>query len=138
MFCVLFDHIEEMLPGVKRVAQVKELGRLVEGLLRSHAVAEEDLVLLALDHSPVHKRRANRLHAEHHEIDSRITRVYLTKDLDKARGLFKSALVASRKHFAHEERVVFPFIEQTVTSEMLARMGGVWLRRRHMPASWSA
>ena len=61
MFCAVFDHVERSLPGVKQLAHVKELSRMVEGLLRSHAAAEEDLVLLALDHAPEHKRRGDRI-----------------------------------------------------------------------------
>ena len=138
LFCAVFDEIEAMLPSVKRLAELREMGRMVEGLLRSHAVAEEDLVLLALDHSPIHKRRANRLHQEHHEIDSRLTRVCAVNDLARARSLLTAALAASRKHFQHEERVVFPFIEQAVEPGTLTQMGAVWLQRRHMPANWSA
>jgi len=138
MFCAVFDQVERLLPGVKQLTQVKEFSRMVEGLLRSHAAAEEDLVLLALDHAPQHKRRGDRIHQEHQEIDSRITRVHGTKNLARARSLLRAALGASRKHFEHEERVVFPLVERVMKPEMLTKLGGVWMRRRHMPANWPA
>jgi iron-sulfur cluster repair protein YtfE (RIC family) len=137
MFCAVFDQIECLLPSVGQLAQVRELSRLVEGLLQNHAAAEEDLVLLALDHTSQHKRRCDRIHQEHQEIDSRITRVHGTKNLARARSLLRAAMTASRKHFAHEERVVFPLVERVMNAEALMRLGGVWMRRRHMPANWS-
>ena len=137
MFCAVFDQVEHLLPGVKQLAHVKELSRMVEGLLRSHAAAEEDLVLLALDHAPEHKRRGDRIHQEHQEIDSRIMRVHGTKNLARARSLLRAAMIASRKHFEHEERVVFPLVERVMKPETLTKLGGVWMRRRHMPANWS-
>ena len=137
MYRVLFDHIEELLPKLSRPAEVKRLARMVEDLLRGHAVAEEDLVLVALDHDSEHKRRADRLHREHQEIDSRLTRVYATSDLAKARRLLKAAIVASRAHFKHEERIVFPLIERVTTPETLLKVGAVWMQRRHLPANWA-
>jgi iron-sulfur cluster repair protein YtfE (RIC family) len=137
MYCALFDHIEQLLPKLDRPAEVKRLARLVEGLLRGHAAAEEDLVLVALDHDSEHKRRANRLHQEHKEIDGRLTRVHGTNNVAQARGLLRAAIVASRSHFKHEERVVFPLIERVTKPETLTRLGATWMQRRHMPANWT-
>ena len=137
MYRVLFDHIEELLPKLRRPAEVKRLARLVEDLLRSHAVAEEDLVLVALDHESAHQRRADRLHRDHQEIDSRLTRVHGINNLSQARSLLEAAIVASRAHFKHEERVVFPLIEKVTKPETLVKLGAVWMQRRHLPANWA-
>ena len=47
MFCGLFDHIQQVLLRAESLAEVKCLARMVEGLLRNHAKAEEDLFLHA-------------------------------------------------------------------------------------------
>ena len=138
LFCAVFDQIEQALPQSKRLEQVRGLSRFVEDLLQRHAVAEEDLVLLALDHAPEHKRRCDRFHKEHQEIDSRITRVQTAKDMVRARGLLKAAMLASRKHFEHEERIIFPLIERLTKRETLTKMGAIWMRQRHMSANWPA
>jgi hemerythrin-like domain-containing protein len=135
MFCAVFDQIEQTLPQAQRLDQLRGLSRFVEELLRSHAGAEEDLVLLAVDHGPEHKRRCHRFHQEHQEIDGRITRVQTAKDIAQARGLLQAAMLASRKHFEHEERVIFPLIERLTKHETLTKMGALWLRRRHMMGS---
>jgi hypothetical protein len=138
MFCALFDQIEQALPQSRRLEQVRGLGRFVEELLRSHAATEEDLVLLALDHGPEHKRRCDRFHKEHQEIDSRITRVQTSKGMVQARGLLMAAMLASRKHFEHEERIIFPLIERLAKREMLTKMGAIWMRQHHLSTNWPA
>ena len=137
MFRALFDQIEQVVPRLNRVAQVKRLTRLVEGLLLNHAAAEDDLALLVLDHASKHRQRADRLHREHQEIDSRLTRVYAANDLARARSLLKGAIAASRAHFKHEERIVFPLIERVTKPETLLKLGAVWMQRRHLPANWA-
>jgi len=137
MLTNLFDHIEAALPGIKRLTELRELGRLLEYLLRAHAGAEEDLLLVALDHLPQLKPRCNKVYEEHHEIDSRLTKLYQTRDLANARSLLMAAMNASRKHFLHEERVVFPLIEREEKQATLAKLGAIWIRRRHITTNWS-
>ena len=74
MFCGLFDSIEKRLPKIKTVAEARHLARLVEGLLRRHARAEEDLWLQAHAAGSGDLQRDRRLHQEHHEIDVRLNR----------------------------------------------------------------
>ena len=136
MFCALFDQIEQVLPTTRRLGELKRLARLLEGLLAGHAAVEEDTVLLVLDRAPEHQRRCDSLHKEHHEIDSRITRVHATRKTVEARRLLAGAIIASRKHFQHEERIIFPFIERVAKPKVLANLGMVWMHRRHMPPNW--
>lgn len=137
LFCAMFDHIEQVLPKLNMPGEVKRLARLVEGLLVSHAAAEEDLALLALDRVQKHKRRSARMFQEHQEIDHRLARVYATDAVGPARRLLEAAMVASRKHFRHEERIVFPLVELTTKPETLTKLGMAWMRRRHLPVNWA-
>ena len=76
MFNAVFDEVERLLPRLNRLMEVKRLARLVEGLLRTHAKAEDDLLMLAQSHGSGDKCRYARCHHEHHEIDSQLTRVH--------------------------------------------------------------
>jgi iron-sulfur cluster repair protein YtfE (RIC family) len=137
MFCSVFDQIEEILPTVSSLVKIKRLTRLVEGLLLSHAKAEDDLLQLLGKHGRQDNGRYARMRKEHQEVDARITRVYLTNKVDVARGLLSAALAASRRHFSREERLVFPLIQKVVAPEILARLGTIWFMRKHVPANWS-
>jgi hypothetical protein len=129
-FRAIFDEVEAALPGLDRLEEVQRLARHLEALLRSHAAAEEDLVLLVLDSRPEQKRRCNRFYTEHQEIDGHLTQVGKIASLDHGRALLKTALRVSRAHFGHEERVVFPLIEKITASDTLLRLGNFWLHQR--------
>jgi hypothetical protein len=137
MFCGLFDYIQAELPEIETLADARHLARLIEGLLHNHARAEEDLFLQLHAPDATKRTHARRLHLEHHEIDARIKLVAAAKDLAGAQTLLGSAMAASRKHFAHEERVWFPLVEKRVEPETLQRLGTVWLLRHHSPAHWT-
>jgi len=136
MFCGLFDSIEKGLPRLKSLAEARHLARLVEGLLRHHAKAEEDLLLQAHSAGFEERTRGRRLHEEHHEIDVRLKLVSGVKNVAQARVLLKAALAASRKHFAEEERESFPLVEKCVAAQTLQRLGTLWLLRHHCPTHW--
>lgn len=137
MFNAIFDQVEELLPGFNRLEEVKRLARLVEGLLRTHAKVEDDLLMLARGQASGDRRRYARCHHEHHEIDSQLTRVHSAPNIARARKLLRAALAASRKHFKHEERKVFPLLEQGVNPEELTKLGTVWFLQRHAPPRWT-
>jgi hemerythrin-like domain-containing protein len=40
------------------------------------------------------------------------------------------AVVASRKHFDREERIVFPLAEKVMKDETLAELGKTWMKQR--------
>lgn len=137
MFNALFDEVERLLPRLDRLTDVKRLTRLVEGLLLTHAKVEDDLLMLAHGLGSGEKGRYARCHHEHHEIDSQFTRVHSAGSIARARKLLRAALVASRRHFKHEERKVFPLLEQGVKPAELTRLGTAWLLQRHAPPRWT-
>jgi hypothetical protein len=44
---------------------------------------------------------------------------------------------ASRRHFKHEERKVFPPLEQGMKPEALTKLGAAWFLQRHAPPHWT-
>jgi iron-sulfur cluster repair protein YtfE (RIC family) len=137
MFGVVFEQVEKLLPSLDQLEEVRRAARMVEGLLLSHAKVEEDLLMLAQDHVLGEQRRYDRCRKEHQEIDSRLTRVRSTRNIARARTLLREAMAASRRHFQHEERKVFPLIENGMKPETLTKLGTVWFLRRHAPAHWT-
>jgi hypothetical protein len=130
VFCALFDHIESLLPGLRRLAEVKILAGLVEGLLLSHGAAEEDLVLVALDRVLPRRGRCEQFYQQHQEIDVRLRQAQTTEGLTHARHLLQTAVLASREHFRHEERFIFPLVERVMSRMQTRKLGLLRIRQR--------
>jgi iron-sulfur cluster repair protein YtfE (RIC family) len=137
MFNAVFDYFEELLPGLERLEEVRRLARLVEGMLLSHAKVEEDMLAMAQLHAREDQTRYAQCSHQHQEIDSRLTRIQSAREIVRARTLLREALAASRKHFKHEERKVFPLVEKGVNSAALTKLGTVWLLRRYALPRWT-
>ena len=129
IFLSVFDQIERALSGVTTLTEARKLARLVEGMLESHAGTETELAYLALDHVLQDKDQLDRLHEEHHEIDTSLHLVHLAGDVARARLMLQTTLEASRRHFAFEEQSVFPLIESALQSETLAGLAATWMQR---------
>jgi hemerythrin-like domain-containing protein len=129
IFLSVFDQIERALSGVTTLTEARKLARLVEGMLESHAGTETELAYLALDHVLQDKDQLDRLHEEHHEIDTSLHLVHLAGDVARARLMLQTALGASRRHFVFEEQSVFPLIESALQSETLAGLAATWMQR---------
>ncbi len=50
-----------------------------------------------------------------------------------ARQLLIEAVLASRKHFDKEERVVFPLAERLLKTRTLVELGSRWMKQRQAP-----
>ena len=129
VFLSVFDQIERALSGVTTLTEARMLARLVEGMLESHAGTETELAYLALDHVLQDKGQLDRLHEEHHEIDTSLHLVHLAGDVARARLMLQTALGASRRHFVFEEQSVFPLVESALESETLAGLAATWMER---------
>ncbi len=130
VFHNVFDYIERTVPKLETLAEVKSLARLMEGLLRDHSNTEEELVFAPLDHCLEQMGQGDTFHEEHKEIDSSLEAVHQARRLLEARRLLLAAVLASRKHFDHEERIVFPLAEKVLKRETLARLGKSWMEQR--------
>jgi len=126
VFRAVFDEIERVLPGLNSTQEVRVLSTVVEGVLGRHAETETDLAYAALDHVLAEKGELDHLYQDHKEIDHNFKRVRGASSLAEAQRLLKKALAASREHFRHEERVVFPLLERALPSETLIELGETW------------
>jgi hemerythrin-like domain-containing protein len=130
VFHNIFDHVERVLPKLKTIDEVKSLAKLMESLLRAHGKTEEELVFAPLDHCLEQIGQRDTFEEEHHEIDASLLKVKAARRLPEARRLLSVAVLASRRHFDHEERIVFPLAEKAMKRETLAELGKSWMKRR--------
>ncbi len=130
VFHNIFDHIERALPQLKTVGEVRVLAALLEELLRGHSQTEDDLVLAPLEHCLEQMGQRDSFEHEHHEVDANLMRVHKAKTVAEARRLLQHAVTYSRKHFDHEERIVFPLAEKVMKATTLRELGRAWLQKR--------
>ena len=130
VFRAVFDEIERVLPGLNSTREVRVLATVVEGLLGRHAETETNLAYAALDHVLAENGKLDRLHQDHKEIDDHFKQVHGVSSLAEAQRLLKKALAASRQHFAHEERIVFPLLKRVLPGKTLIDLGEASLRQR--------
>ncbi len=128
----MFDYIERVLPTLRTVAEIKLLAALMEGVLIGHAKTEEALLFAPLAHCLEQIGQRDTFELEHHEIDACLVAVGRARGLRDARRLLNAAVLASRKHFDHEERVVFPLAERVMKGETLAKLGEAWTKQREV------
>lgn len=128
-FLTVFNQIEQLLPRLARLDEVKMLAELVEGLLEEHGDKEENLAYVALDHVLEDRGLVTSLYQDHQEIDQRLARIKSATDLATARRLLEAVLAATRKHFQREEHLLFPLIEKTLRPETLAELGRAAINR---------
>lgn len=129
MFLEMFNFIEESLASAQTVSEAHALARMVARLLESHAEAEEDLLLTALDHVLEHKGQREVFHSEHGELHDTFEKITTEIDIAKMRQLVKRAISASRKHFKHEEKTLFPLAEKTLSAETLKDLGRAFFQK---------
>ena len=130
VFHNLFDHIEKTAPRLKSLAEVKATAALLESVLRAHSHTEDELFIEPLEHCLEQIGQRETFHQEHDEIDDTLLESQKARDVKRARRSLLSAVVASRKHFDKEERLVFPLAERVLKAKTLSSLGDEWLRRR--------
>ena len=133
VFHNLFDHIEKVLPELQTLAEVKSLAALMEAMLAAHSRTEDELLLSPLEHCFEQIGQSEILRQEHEEIDENLLLVQSAKNVRKARELLLGAVIASRKHFDKEERLVFPMADRVLKTETLDELGETWSNQRNQP-----
>jgi hemerythrin-like domain-containing protein len=128
-----FEFVERIDGKRHAIAEIKMVGSLVSSLLCKHAEAEDDLVLVCLDHVLAEKH-IYRLHKEHQEIDARLVCVQNAHDALEGLRLLKEAVAASRAHFLYEERTLFPLVDKVLKKETLEQLNEGY-RIRHQSSS---
>jgi len=133
VFHNLFDHVEAVAPRLKTLAEIKCLAAMVEILLRGHSKTEDHLFIGPLEHCFEQIGQRETFHEEHAQIDNDLELIQKAKRASPARSLLLRVVVACRKHFDKEERIVFPMAEQVLTHKTLIELGQTWKERRQLP-----
>jgi hemerythrin-like domain-containing protein len=135
VFHNLFDHIEAVLPRTRTLAEVKSLAIIMEKLTGPHSRTEDELFINPLEHCFDQIGQQETFHQEHEMIEGTLAKAHKARDLTSAKKLLLGAVVASRKHFDKEERIVFPMAERILKAKTLSELGETWLRRREVASS---
>lgn len=130
VFHGLFDHLEQAVPRLKTVAEVRSLARLLEAVLREHSANEDELLLAPLEHCLEQIGQKEAFDEEHHEIEDSLLAALQARSVRQGRRLLLAAVAASRAHFDKEERLVFPLAEKVLSAKTLTGLGRSWMRRR--------
>jgi hemerythrin-like domain-containing protein len=134
VFHSLFDYIETVLPDVRTLAEVKSLAAIMEKLTGPHSRTEDELLIDPLESCFDQIGHRETFHQEHELIETTLARTHHARSLESARKLLLGAVLASRKHFDKEERIVFPMAERVLKAKTLTELGETWLRRREVAA----
>jgi len=132
VFHNLFDHIERTLPRLRTLPEIRAVARLLEALLQSHSRAEDHLIIEPLEHCFEQLGQQETFHQEHVEIEENVRLAQMSRDLRKSRRHLLAAVLASRKHFDKEERIVFPMAEKILKGKTLTALGKSWIHHRNM------
>lgn len=130
VFHGMFDYMEKTLPKLETLAELKALGAVLNASMTPHSRVEEELFIEPLEHCLEQLGQNESFHDEHAEIEKDLANLQKTESLEEARQLLHKAVVASRKHFDKEERLVFPMGEQVLKSQTLNELGAEWMKRR--------
>jgi hypothetical protein len=130
VFHNMFDHIEAVAPKLKTLAEVKSIAALMESMLKAHSSTEDELFLGPLDHCFEQIGQRDAFLEEHKEMDGNLQLVQQASRLREAQQLLLTAVAHSRRHFDHEERIVFPLAENVLKEKTLAELGQTWMDQR--------
>lgn len=132
VFHNLLDHIEEAIPNLNTLGEVRSLARLLEAVLESHSATEETLVFEPLADCLEQMGQSKLFEEEHQEIGKSLILAQQAARMKQARQLLLDAVVSSRNHFDKEERLVLPLAEKVLKRETLHELGRTWMQRRNV------
>jgi len=135
VFHGLFDYIERTAPQLKTLAEVKAVAGLLDATLDPHSRVEEELFIAPLDHCMDQMGQEQTFHGEHEEIEATLDDIQKCRNVKTARKLLLETVLACRRHFDKEERLVFPMGERLLKARTLNALGSEWQKRRES-ASW--
>lgn len=130
VFHNLFDYIEATAPTLRTTAEVRSLARLTEALMAAHSKTEDELFIEPLEHCFEQVGQRETFHEEHEAIEQALQGVQKARDVRAARQQLLGVVLAARKHFDKEERIVFPMAERVLNAKTLNALGEKWLQRR--------
>jgi hemerythrin-like domain-containing protein len=134
VFHSLFDHVEQAVPRLKTLAEVKSLAAVIEATLSAHSRTEDILLIEPLDHCLEQMGQAESFHKEHQEIDASLAEIKSVRQVKTAKRLLLNAVAYSRRHFDKEERLLFPLAEKVLNARTLTTLARDWMKQRNAVA----
>ena len=129
VFHNLFDHFERAAPKLKTLGEVQTMACLLEAMLAAHSLTEDQLMIEPLEHCFEQIGQRDTFHQEHEQIEQNLKQAQKLRQVGKARRCLLDAVLASRKHFDKEERLVFPLAEKVLKAKTLAVLGKTWMEQ---------
>jgi len=126
----LFDHIERQLAAGADLAALQAIGGALAEALVSHAKLEDELLFPALASTPAAEGPVSVMREEHGDIDELCADLPRADDADDAAALLGEIIEMSRAHFAKEEHMLFPLVEQLADATELECLTENWARLR--------
>ena len=128
VFHNLFDYVEQVAPTLRQLGEVKSLARLLEAMLAAHSAIEDEFLIEPLEHCFEQLGHRDTFHQEHELIERHLALSQSSRRVSQARRSLLDAVLASRKHFDKEERLVFPMAETLLNQQTLTRLGNRWIK----------
>src|SRR5437879_5330182 len=115
VFHNLFDHVEAVAPRLKTLAEIKCLAAMVEILLRGHSKTEDHLFIGPLEHCFEQIGQRETFHEEHAQIENDLELIQKEKRARPDSTMLLRVVVACRKQFDKEERLVYTIASTVLT-----------------------
>ena len=130
VFYAQFDHLEQSIPAADSLVQVKSQGAMLAAALAGHAQLEENLLFRILEPHIGSMGPLTVMRMEHDQIEEGLERLPAARELEQARQLLLQIVEVARRHFAKEERVLYPMASQALSVETLIDLGAQWASYR--------
>jgi len=128
------DHYQKALP-VWTLSQMKEAGRLLESLLMTHGILEDELLFDILPASQEGVRSTlQAMREEHQQQRTLLAGLRSEATILGARRVLRDLCEQVLEHFAVEERVLFDVAAETLGASHLDALAREWARRRGLSA----
>ncbi len=130
VFYALFDHIERRLAAGADLVALQAIGGALTEALVSHAKLEDELLFPTLAGTPAAEGPVSVMQEEHANIDELCADLPRAGDAADAGALLGEIIEMSRAHFAKEEHMLFPLVEQLADATELEVLSENWARLR--------
>ena len=132
VFYAQFRHLEEVVPQLGDLAQIKAQAALLTAALESHAHLEDELLFAPLEPHLGQGGPLAVMRMEHQQIEEGLGRMPGLTDAAAAGQLLLQIVAVARGHFAKEEQVLYPMAHQALGEDRLRELGARWAVQREV------
>lgn len=130
LFWQLFSLLEGVAETAETMQEIQHAVAWMRPILRTHAVAEEELLIAPLEARGASGRSVAVLRGEHNDIDELLADVAAHEDVELARRALLTTIAVLRGHFAKEEAILFPLAVTLMSESELHALGERWAAAR--------